>query len=115
MAEEKPSHIPAWDIKNTHPDLVPALEEGLSEITDPEMGMNIIQLGMVRNVRMKDDHALVTMILTTPFCPYGLSMMESAREKAESILNITTKINYGDEIWDLTMMEGGTDDDWGLY
>lgn len=115
MTEEKPTHIPTWDVENTHPDLVPALEEGLSEITDPEMGLNIIQLGMVRNVSMKDDHALVTMILTTPFCPYGPSMMESTRQKAESILNITTKINYGDETWDPTMMEDGIEDNWGLY
>lgn len=115
MTEEKSTHIPTWDIENTHPDLVPALEEGLSEITDPEMGLNIIQLGMVRNVSMKDDHALVTMILTTPFCPYGPSMMESTREKVETILDITTKINYGSETWDPTMMEDGTGDDWGLY
>jgi metal-sulfur cluster biosynthetic enzyme len=115
MTEKKPTHIPTWDIENTHPDLVPALEEGLSEITDPEIGLNIIQLGMVRNVSMKDDHALVTMILTTPFCPYGPSMMESTRQKAESILNITTKINYGDETWDPTMMEDGIEDNWGLY
>ncbi len=77
--------------------------------------MNIVQLGLVRNVEMKADHALVTMILTTPFCPYGPSMMESARKKAESLLGIKTKINYGSETWDPTMMEDGIADDWGLF
>jgi metal-sulfur cluster biosynthetic enzyme len=115
MTEEYPENIPVWDIEHTHPDLVPALEEGLSEITDPELGMNIVQLGLVRNVEMKADHALVTMILTTPFCPYGPSMMESARKKAESVLEIKTKINYGSETWDPTMMEDGIADDWGLF
>lgn len=115
MTEEKRNHIPTWDIENTDPDLVPALEEGLSEITDPELGLDIIQLGLVRNVIMEEDHALVTMILTTPYCPYGPSMMESTRKKAEAILNIDTRITYGSEIWDPTMMEDGIGDDWGLF
>lgn len=115
MADEINPNIPIWDIENTHPDIVPALEEGLSEIIDPELGLNIIQLGLVRNVSLKDDHAVVTMILTTPYCPYGPSMMESTRKKAETILEIPTKINYGSEIWDRTMMEDGLADDWGLY
>ena len=115
MTEDNKTHIPTWDIENSHPQLVPALKEGLSEVTDPELGMNIIQLGLVRNISMHNDHAMVTMILTTPYCPYGPSMMESTRKKAETILNIDTKINYGSETWDLTMAEDGLGDDWGLY
>ena len=115
MSEGKPANFPIWDIEDSHPDIVPALEEGLSEINDPELGLSILQLGLVRNVEMKEDHAVVTMILTTPYCPYGPSMMESTRKKAEVILEIPTKINYGSEVWDRTMMEEGISDDWGLY
>lgn len=114
MSQEN-DNKPIWDIENTHPELVPPLEDGLSEITDPELGLDILQLGLVRNIEIKDDHAVLTMILTTPFCPYGPSMMESTRKKAESILEISTKINYGSETWDPTMMEDGLADDWGLY
>ena len=115
MSDERPINIPIWDVEETDPDLVPALEEGLSEIVDPELGLNIIQLGLVRNITIQVDHAVVTMILTTPFCPYGPSIMESTRKKAESILELPTKINYGRETWDPTMMEEGLGDDWGLY
>lgn len=115
MTDINNAHIPTWDIEKTNPDLLPALEDGLSEITDPELGLNIIQLGLVRNISMLDDHALVTMILTTPYCPYGPSMLESTRKKAEAILEIETRINYGEESWDPTMMEDGIADDWGLY
>jgi metal-sulfur cluster biosynthetic enzyme len=115
MTEKRPANIPDWDINKTHPEKIAGLEEGLSEITDPELGLTIIQLGLVRNVVIKDDHALVTMILTTPYCPYGPSMMESTRKKAEEVLEITTRINYGKETWDPTMMEDGLNDDWGLY
>lgn len=115
MNEEKPINIPTWDIEDTHPEKVPALEEGLDEIKDPDLGLSIIELGLVRNVAIKNDHAVVTMILTTPFCPYGPSMMESTRKKAEEVLDMTTKIDYGRETWDPTMMEEGLADDWGLY
>ena len=115
MSDERPLNIPVWDVEDSHPDLVPALEDGLSEIVDPELGLNIIQLGLVRNIAIEDDHAVVTMILTTPFCPYGPSIMESTRKKAKSILDMTTKINYGRETWDPTMMEEGLGDDWGLF
>jgi metal-sulfur cluster biosynthetic enzyme len=115
MSDNKIDNMPVWDIENTHPDLVPALEDSLSEIIDPELGLDILQLGLVRNIEIKSDHAVVTMILTTPFCPYGPSMMESTRKKAEIILDMPTKINYGRETWDPTMMEEGLADDWGLY
>jgi metal-sulfur cluster biosynthetic enzyme len=115
MTEEHPLNIPIWDVEETDPDIVPALEEGLSEIVDPELGLNIIQLGLVRNIEIKDGSAVVTMILTTPFCPYGPSIMEATRKHAEKVLEIPTKINYGREVWDPTMMEEGLADDWGLF
>jgi metal-sulfur cluster biosynthetic enzyme len=115
MNDSTLDNLPVWDVEDTHPELVPALEDGLSTIMDPELGLNIIQLGLIRNIAIKNDHAVVTMILTTPFCPYGPSMMESTRKKAETILDMPTKINYGKETWDPTMMEEGLGDDWGLY
>lgn len=115
MSDNNLSNLPEWEIENTHPEFVDALEDSFSQIIDPELGLNIIQLGLVRDVQMKEDHAVVTMILTTPFCPYGPSLMESARKKAEESLGVATKINYGRENWDPTMMEEGLNDDWGLY
>jgi metal-sulfur cluster biosynthetic enzyme len=115
MTDPQPQNVPIWDIDNTNPDLVAALEDNLVEIVDPELGLNILQLGLVRNIEMKPDHAVVTMILTTPFCPYGPSMMETTRKRVEQVLGIPTKINYGHETWDPTMMEEGLADDWGLF
>ena len=115
MQEENKINSPAWDIENTHPEHVPMLEEGLNQIMDPELGLSIIQLGLVRNIEIKEDHALITMILTTPFCPYGPSIMESARKKVEKLLKQPTKIKYGHETWAPSMMEEGLGDDWGLY
>jgi hypothetical protein len=42
-------------------------------------------------------------------------MMETTRKKVEKTLEMPTKINYGRETWDPTMMEEGLADDWGLF
>jgi len=113
--EESPDNIPLWDIETTNPNVVDLLEEGLSEIVDPELGLNIVQLGLVRNINIENNQSMVTMILTTPFCPYGPSMLEKTRKKVESLLGMPTTITYGHEPWDPTMMEEGLSDDWGLF
>ncbi len=115
MTEEKPTNIPTWDIEDTNPTIVDLLEQGLNQIVDPELGLSIIQLGLVRNIEIQNDHALVTMILTTPYCPYGPSIMENTRKKVETVIEMPTQIKYGREVWDPTMMEEGIADDWGLY
>jgi len=106
--------VDQWELGKADRGLAEALHIGLQGVMDPELGMNIVQLGLVRNVTLNDDEALVTMIFTTPFCPYAPQLMEDCRTKAEEILGIPTKIEMGREFWDRSMME---DDavDWGLY
>jgi len=42
-------------------------------------------------------------------------MMESTRKITEDVMGIPTRINYGRETWNPTMMEEGLTDDWGLF
>jgi len=106
---------PPWKIDTSHPDLVEPVTEAFRQVVDPEIGLNIVQLGLIRDVTIDENSALVRMILTTPFCPYGASMLESTRQKAESALNIPTHIDLGMDMWDFSMMEEGLGGDWGLY
>ncbi len=103
-----------WHLESSAPDLAETLYEGLQSVMDPELGLNIIQLGLVRNVQIEEDKALVTMILTTPFCPYAPQLMEACRTKTEEILGIPTEIEMGREFWDRSFMEDEAVD-WGLY
>lgn len=48
--------------------------EALREIYDPEIPVNIYDLGLIYGVEVVDDHAVVTMTLTTPHCPVAESM-----------------------------------------
>lgn len=62
--------------------------EALREVRDPELGMNIVDLGLVYNVEVEDDEALVTMTLTSPGCPAGGEILENSHEQAESVEGI---------------------------
>jgi len=104
-----------WQIESTHPDTVEPLKTALREVVDPEIGLEIIQLGLVRDVVIDGSEAEVRMILTTPFCPYGPAMLEMTRQKAEEALDMTTTIKMGTEVWDFSLMEDGAGADWGLY
>ncbi len=56
-------------------DLYEAVVGTLKEIYDPEIPVNIYDLGLIYGVEITpDDHAIVTMTLTTPHCPVAESM-----------------------------------------
>lgn len=114
-AETESKNQVIWQIESTHPTLAEPLRTALREVVDPEIGLEIIQLGLVRDVVVEEEAAEVRMILTTPFCPYGPAMLEMTRQKAESALGMPTTIKMGTEVWDFSYMEDGAGADWGLY
>ena len=115
MNSPHPHNRPIWQIETTHPELTGILKTAMEEIVDPEIGLNEMQLGLIRDVKIDDGAAILTMILTTPFCPYGPAMLETTRSKAEEALGMPVTIAYGNEVWDFAMMEEGIDLGWGLY
>ncbi|OGO24219.1 MAG: hypothetical protein A2Y54_02760 [Chloroflexi bacterium RBG_16_51_16] len=116
MSEEKETvQEIKWTIHDTHPDRVKLVREKLSEVIDPEIGMNIIQLGLIRDVTIENDIARLKMILTTPFCPYGPAMIEMTKAKAVEGLDMPVTIEMGMDMWDFSMMEDPSALDWGMY
>jgi metal-sulfur cluster biosynthetic enzyme len=77
--------------------------------------MNVIELGLVRDVQISDDSAHLVMIMTTPFCPYAPQLLEQTRRTAQDFLGTPTTIEMGMEMWDPSMMEDGAASDWGLF
>ena len=114
MTEETVNEI-QWTIHTTNPELVQQAREKLSEVVDPEIGMNIIQLGLIRDVAVESGIAHLNMILTTPFCPYGPAMIEMTKAKAMEGLNMPVTIEMGMDVWDFAMMEDPSALDWGMY
>ncbi|PID85379.1 MAG: hypothetical protein CSB13_08190 [Chloroflexi bacterium] len=93
------------------------LWETLRSVIDPEIGLNVVELGLIRNteVNEKENSAKITMILTTPFCPYGPQMIEQVRIVASTVMTGGVEVEIGTELWDPSMMEEGAGGDWGLF
>lgn len=53
--------------------------ELLREVIDPELGINIVDLGLVYDVRVGEGVAQVRMTLTTPGCPLGAYIDDEVR------------------------------------
>jgi len=104
-----------WTIHQTNPELVQTVRAKLSEVVDPEIGMTIIQLGLIRNVEIENGIGRVKMLLTTPFCPYGPALIEMTKAKAVEALNMPVNIEMSMDMWDFSMMEDPSALDWGMY
>ncbi|KEQ54594.1 SUF system Fe-S cluster assembly protein [Sphingobium chlorophenolicum] len=69
---QKPAETPVGEPGGS---LYDAIIDALKEIYDPEIPVNIYDLGLVYGVDVTEDgHAVVTMTLTTPHCPVAESM-----------------------------------------
>lgn len=112
---ETPANPIKWAIHDTHPAHVQPLREKLAEVVDPEIFMNVIQLGLIRKVEVENGVAKLYVLLTTPFCPYGPAMIEMIKQKAQEGLNMPVTIKMGMEPWDYSMMEDPGALDWGMY
>ena len=70
------------------------LEEKIVEMVktvyDPEIPVNVYDLGLIYRIELKDDNSVdIDMTLTAPNCPAADFMMEDVRMKVESIEGIT--------------------------
>jgi metal-sulfur cluster biosynthetic enzyme len=109
------SNRPTWQVELTDPELAKKIKDSLGQVFDPELGLSIIQLGLVRDVKVTPEQVILSMILTTPFCPYGPALLEMTQKKAEENLDRPVSIDLGMDVWDFSMMEEGLGFDWGIY
>jgi len=80
-------------------DLYEAIVAALKEIYDPEIPVNIYDLGLIYGVEVTDEgHAVVTMTLTTPHCPVAESMPAEVELRVGSVPGVgTADVNL---VWD---------------
>ncbi len=92
---QKPATAPSGEAGG---DLYEAVIAALKEIYDPEIPVNIYDLGLIYNVEINEGHALVTMTLTTPHCPVAESMPGEVELRVGSVPGIgDAEVNL---VWD---------------
>jgi metal-sulfur cluster biosynthetic enzyme len=77
-----------------------AILDALRNVVDPEIGMNVVELALIKQVLLGDNETEIKMILTTPFCPYAGSMIQQVQEQVESVVDHPVKVTLLAERWD---------------
>src|SRR6202142_2318705 len=54
--------------------------DALSNVIDPELGLDFVELGLIYSVEVADGEVKVTFTLTTPGCPIGPQVSEQIEE-----------------------------------
>ncbi|MFO1022683.1 MAG: metal-sulfur cluster assembly factor [Planctomycetales bacterium] len=67
-----------------------ALINALKEVVDPELMINIVDLGLVYAVRQNDNQVDVDMTLTSPACPAGPQILQQSKMALEKLSGVTT-------------------------
>ena len=70
------------DIKTNNDEKSEIAVASLFNVIDPEIGLNIVDLGLVYEINFLEEskNIIITMTLTTQFCPMGESILESTTQ-----------------------------------
>jgi metal-sulfur cluster biosynthetic enzyme len=75
------------------PDATPALTEdqvklALRRVKDPELNLNILDLGLIYEIRVEGNDVDVDMSLTSPGCPSGPEIMKDAEDQLKALAGV---------------------------
>jgi metal-sulfur cluster biosynthetic enzyme len=62
----------------------------LRKVKDPDLNLNIVDLGLVYDVRVADNNVEVDMSLTSPGCPSGPEIMSDAEKQLKALPGVGT-------------------------
>ncbi|HEX7497264.1 MAG TPA: iron-sulfur cluster assembly protein [Candidatus Limnocylindrales bacterium] len=93
-----PAAVAAFDPGRRATEL--AVLDALRSVVDPELGMDVVELALIRQIIIGTESSEIKMVLTTPFCPYAGSMVQQIKDQAESVLEHSVKVTLLAERWD---------------
>ena len=75
-------------------DIRERIREALRTVSDPELGLNIVDLGLIYDIEFEAGAASVNMTLTSPGCPAGPQILENARAAVGGVEGVEqTRVN----------------------
>ncbi len=89
------------------------------KVIDPELAMNIVDLGLVYEVEVTEEAvAEITMTLTSPGCPVGPQIIKSVQDEAQNAYPDLERVNVHlvwTPFWNPEMMSDEAKDELGIY
>ena len=61
------------------------IRNALKTVKDPELGLDLVVLGLVYEIEVGEDDAKVTISLTSPFCPVAGQLVDDAKAAIEGV------------------------------
>lgn len=92
------------------------VENKLREVLDPELGINIVDLGLIYKITTSKNNVEILMTLTFPGCPLGNIIRDEINQKVGKLQNIgkiNLKITF-DPPWNLNMISQEARADLGM-
>jgi metal-sulfur cluster biosynthetic enzyme len=89
----------------------------LKTVEDPELNVNVVDLGLVYSIQTRDDQVDVEMTLTTPACPAGPEILRNAvgaLEKIEGVSKANVKLVMSPP-WSPDRMSDDARDQLGIF
>lgn len=83
-----------------------AINEALRHVVDPELGVNIVDLGLVYDADVVEGRAEILITTTTPACPLGPYLSDAIRWallKLDGVLDVQIEVTY-DPLWSPDLM-----------
>ena len=66
------------------------VQEALTNVIDPELGLDFVELGLIYDVEVEDGDVFVTFTLTSPGCPIGPQVSEQIEEFVGELPGVET-------------------------
>ncbi|HCP17486.1 MAG: iron-sulfur cluster assembly protein [bacterium] len=80
--------------------------EKMREVIDPEIGMDIVTLGLIYNLKIEEGKVYIDMTLTFPGCPLASMMINELKQKVEEVAgegNVNINLIFEPK-WNQTMI-----------
>ncbi len=69
--------LPGWEDR---------VRDGLAAVLDPELGFDVVSLGLIRTITARDGEVRIEMTLTSPGCPLSGQLIEEVTDVAHGLL-----------------------------
>ena len=94
-----------------------AVFEAIKEIIDPEVGINIVDMGLIYGVDIDDETVNITMTLTSPGCPAGGQLINGTQhvtQQLEDVEEVNINVVWTPR-WTPEMMTEEAKDELGIF